>query len=275
MAMPYARLAFSERVSAWGLAGTGSGRLSLDLDGGVAQRYRTDLAMTLAAVGVRGDLVTPAEAGGFALALKVDAFWVQTESDRVAVSEFGGLMGARGESSRVRAVLDGSRTFQLASGATLAPKLELGLRHDGGDAETGSGMEFGAGLGYADPSRGLDMALKVHGLAVHAEDGYDEWGVSGQFRLAPGAAGRGLTASLTPSWGVDTSGSERLWAEPASAGLGRPPTAGRSRRAGWTARSATAWRCGATGSRGRPMSGSGCRTRRARSAWAGVWRRRR
>ena len=59
----------------------------------------------------------------------------------------------------------------------------------------------------------------MHGLAVHAADGYDEWGVSGQFRLAPGAAGRGLTASLTPSWGVDPSGSERLWAEPASAGL--------------------------------------------------------
>ena len=219
MAMPYARLAFSERISAWGLAGTGSGRLSLDLDGGVAQRYRTDLAMRLAAVGVHGDLVTPAEAGGFALALKADAFWVRTESDRILATAFGSLMSARGESSRVRAVLDGSRTFHLASGATLAPSLELGLRHDGGDAETGSGVEFGAGLGYADPSRGLDMALKVHGLAVHAADGYDEWGVTGQFRLAPGAAGRGLTASLTPSWGVDTSGSERLWAEPASAGL--------------------------------------------------------
>ena len=217
--LPYARLALTDRISAWGLAGTGSGTLSLDLDGSVAQRYRTDLAMTLAAAGVRGDLVKPVEAGGFALALKADAFWVRTESEAVTATEFGNLSGAQGESSRVRAVLDGSRTFQFASGATLAPSLELGLRHDGGDAETGSGLEFGAGLGYADPARGLDMALKVHGLAVHAEDGYDEWGVSGQFRLAPGVAGRGLTASLTPSWGVDPSGSERLWAEPASAGL--------------------------------------------------------
>ena len=214
MAMPYARLALTERLSAWGLAGTGAGTLTLDLDGAVAQRYRTDLAMTLAAAGVRGDLVTPVEAGGFALALKADAFWVRTESDRVAASRFGSLSAARGESSRVRAVLDGSRTFALARGAALTPKLELGLRHDGGDAETGTGVEFGAGLGYADPSRGLDMALKVHGLAVHAEDGYDEWGVSGQLRLVPGGSGRGLSASLTPSWGVDPSGSERLWAEP-------------------------------------------------------------
>ena len=219
MAMPYARLALSDRVSVWGLAGTGSGRLSLDLDGAAPQHYRTDLAMTLAATGVRGDLLTPAEPGGFALALKADAFWVRTESDRVTATEFGNLSGAQGESSRVRAVLDGSRTFSFASGAALTPKLELGVRHDAGDAETGTGLELGAGLGYADPSRGLDMALKVHGLAVHAEDGYDEWGVSGQLRLVPGGAGRGLSMSLTPSWGVDPSGSERLWALPASSGL--------------------------------------------------------
>ena len=214
MMVPYGRFALTERLSAWTLAGTGAGTLTLDLDGSVAQRYRTDLSMTLAAAGVRGDLLTPEAAGGFALALKADAFWVRTESDRVTASRFGGLMDARGESSRVRAMLDGSRTFSLAGGATLAPSLELGLRHDGGDAETGTGLEFGAGLGYADPSRGLDMALRVHGLAVHAEDGYDEWGVSGQLRFVPGAAGRGLSASLTPSWGVDPGGSERLWALP-------------------------------------------------------------
>ena len=219
MALPYARLALSDRLSVWGMAGTGSGTLSLDLDGSVAQRYRTDLAMTMAATGVRGELVTPAEASGFALALKADAFWVRTESDRVTASAFGSLMDARGESSRVRAVLDGSRTFRFASGAALTPKLELGVRHDAGDAETGTGLEFGAGLGWADPARGLDMALRVHGLAVHAADGYDEWGVSGQLRLVPGGAGRGLSMSLTPSWGVDPSGSQRLWALPASSGL--------------------------------------------------------
>ena len=214
MMVPYGRFALTERLSAWTLAGTGSGTLTLDLDGSVAQRYRTDLAMTLAAAGVRGDLLTPEAAGGFALALKADAFWVRTESDRVTASRFGGLMDARGESSRVRAMLDGSRTFSLAGGATLASSVELGVRHDGGDAETGTGLELGAGLGFADPSRGLDMALRVHGLAVHAEDGYDEWGVSGQLRLVPGAAGRGLSASLTPSFGVDPGGSDRLWTLP-------------------------------------------------------------
>ena len=217
--LPYVRYALSERVSAWGLAGTGTGRMTLDLDGGAAERYGADLSMTLAATGVRGDLVKPEEAGGFALALKADAFWVRTESESVSKPGVGNLAGARADASRLRAVLDGSRSFALARGAALTPSLSLGVRQDGGDAETGTGFELGAGLGYADPSRGLDMALKVHGLAAHSERGYDEWGVSGSLRLVPGGAGRGLSASLTPSYGVDPGGSERLWTMPDASGL--------------------------------------------------------
>ena len=161
----------------------------------------------------------PEETGGFALALKADAFWVRTESDAVSAPGGGNLAGARAEASRVRAVLDGSRTLRARGRRTLTPSVELGVRHDGGDAETGTGTELGAGLGYADPSRGLDMALRVHGLAAHAEGGYDEWGVTGSLRLVPGGAGRGLSASLTPSYGVDPGGSERLWTLPDASAL--------------------------------------------------------
>ena len=59
----------------------------------------------------------------------------------------------------------------------------------------------------------------MRGLSAHAEDDYREWGVSGQLRLVPGDAGRGLSASLTPSYGVDPGGSERLWALPDASGL--------------------------------------------------------
>ena len=212
--LPYARFALTERVSAWTLAGTGSGGLTLDVDDHAGQRYRTDLSMTLAAAGMRGDLVTPAEAGGFALAVKADAFWVRTESDAVRTPGVGRLAAARADATRVRALLDGSRTFSLAGGRTLAPSLELGVRHDGGDAGTGTGMELGAGFGFTDPSRGLDMALRVYGLAAHAEDRHREWGVSGSLKLVPGAAGRGLSMSLTPSYGVDRGDAQRLWTMP-------------------------------------------------------------
>ncbi len=217
--LPYARFEFSERVSAWSLAGTGSGRLTLDLDGDAAARHGADLSMTLAAAGVRGEVVTPAGAGGFSLALKADAYWVRTESERVSVPGVGNLAAARADASRLRAVLDGSRAFTLGGGGTLTPSVELGVRHDGGEGGSGTGMEVGAGVGWADPSRGLDVALRAHGLAAHAGEGYREWGVSGWLRLVPGAAGRGLSMSLTPSWGAAPGGSERLWRMPEASRL--------------------------------------------------------
>ena len=96
------------------------------------------------------------------------------------------------------------------------------MRHDGGDAETGTGTELGAGLGYADPSRGLDMALRLHGLAGHADDGYDEWGVSGSLRLVPGGAGRGLSGLAHAV--------VRAWTRAARSVCGRCRTCTRSRR---------------------------------------------
>ncbi len=217
--LPYARFEFSERVSAWSLAGTGSGRLTLDLDGDAAARHGADLSMALAAAGVRGEVVTAAGAGGFSLALKADAYWVRTESERVSVPGVGNLAAARADASRLRAVLDGSRAFTLGGGGTLTPSVELGVRHDGGEGGSGTGMEVGAGVGWADPSRGLDVALRVHGLAAHAGEGHREWGVSGWLRVVPGAAGRGLSMSLTPSWGAAPGGSERLWAMPEASRL--------------------------------------------------------
>ena len=67
--------------------------------------------------------------------------------------------------------------------------------------------------GCAGPKwrRSLSSGL---GPTAHAADRYAEWGVSESFRLVPGGAGRGLSASLMPSYGVDPGGSERLWALP-------------------------------------------------------------
>ena len=132
--LPYTRFALSERVSAWGLAGTGAGSLTLDLDGAVAQRYRTDLAMTLAAAGVLGELWSVPEPGGFALAVKADAFWVRSESDRVAASHFGSLRRARGlRPARLRRRLHGHterrlRTLRCGARPTVRLAADLGRR---------------------------------------------------------------------------------------------------------------------------------------------------
>ena len=203
---PYARLRASDRLSVWTMMGSGEG--SMALSHGDA-RQSADIALQVVAAGGRAELLRP-EGEGFSLALKTDAYFVRTESESVSAPGLGNLAGATGDASRVRAVLEGSRVFALSGGGSVEPSLSLGLRHDGGDAETGSGVELGAGLAWSDPSRGLTSDLRLYGLAAHEAGSYDEWGVSGSLRIAPPPSGRGLSLSMTPSWGAEGQ-SGRLW----------------------------------------------------------------
>ena len=104
--------------------------------------------------------------------------------------------------------MEGSRSYDTGGGR-LTPTLEIGVRHDGGDAETGTGIEAGAGLRYTGD--GVTIEGSVHTLVAHEESGYEEWGTSGSVRVDPGASGRGLSVSLVPSWGAASSGTDRLW----------------------------------------------------------------
>ena len=215
---PYGRVNLSERVSAWGLVGFGTGDMTIVQaanDRGQPERVtRTDLGMRLAAVGGRGVLLESDETGGMDLALKADAFMVETESE--AVSNEGSTTA---DASRVRLALEGGRAFAFGGGATLRPSLEFGLRHDGGDAETGTGVELGGGVSYADPASGLSVEAKARMLVAHADSDYKEWGASASVRLAPGAHGRGLSFSLSPTLGATSSAAERLWGAHDARGL--------------------------------------------------------
>ncbi|MCE2454076.1 MAG: hypothetical protein J4F48_14980, partial [Nitrospinae bacterium] len=114
------------------------------------------------------------------------------------------------ETSRLRLALEASREIGLASGARLTPSFEVGLRYDGGDAETGSGVEVGGGLRYA--GSGFTIRVNARGLLAHAESDYEEWGVSGSVLLAPGEGGRGLSMRMGSSWGAPAGGADGLWA---------------------------------------------------------------
>ena len=213
---PYARVSLSDRVSAWGLLGLGSGDMTIVQAANDRQPRRvtrTDIGMRLAAVGGRGALMQADEAGGIDLGLKADAFLVETESE--AVSNEG---STKADASRVRLALEGSRAFAMGGGV-LTPGLELGLRHDGGDAETGTGVEVGGRVAYADPGTGFSMEASVRTLLAHDDSDYREWGASGSVRLAPGAGGRGLSFSLAPTYGTSSSGVDRLWSARDARGL--------------------------------------------------------
>ena len=208
---PYARFDLNARVSAWALAGVGSGELTLHQKGKKAMP--TDISMRMGAIGVKGQVLDGSGPSGVGLNVKSDAMWVGTKSE-----DTEDLAPTRGDVTRLRLILQGERVFEAESGASFTPSAEVGLRHDGGDAETGTGIEIGAGLRYsAGP---LTVEGQVRSLVAHEDSDYEEWGMSGAIRVTPSASGRGLTLSIAPAWGQTGSASERLWSAHDASALG-------------------------------------------------------
>ena len=131
----------TDRITLWGVAGYGKGKLTLTPDMGAA--LKSGLSMALAAGGLRGELADSVVAG-FGLAFKADALWVGTGIEGVNGPE--GRLAATSAVTRYRTALEASRGYRFERGLSLQPSLEVGLRRDGGDAETGAGVDIGGGL---------------------------------------------------------------------------------------------------------------------------------
>ena len=97
------------------------------------------------------------------------------------------------------------------------------MRHDGGDAETGTGVEVGGRIRYTDAGSGLTVEANARKLIAHEDSGYEEWGAGGSVRLDPGASGRGLSLSLAPGVGhaVERGGAPVVGARRGGAGARR------------------------------------------------------
>ena len=194
----------TDRITVWGVAGYGAGGLSLTPVGGPALTSGLSMAMA-------------AGASGFALAFKADALWVGTAIDGVDGAA-GRLAATDAAVSRFRTGLEGSRAYTLAGRLSLRPSVEVGLRHDGGDAETGAGLDVGGGLVVSDTGTGLAVDVRVRTLLVHQAEGFRERGVA--LSLSYNPTPLGLTARVAPSWGGQaTSGAEALWGRETMAGM--------------------------------------------------------
>ena len=204
---PYARLRLGGRLSVWAAAGLGSGDLRLMR---AQETLDTGLDVRLGALGAQGAL---AAIGGVDLAVKSDVLWVRTASDAVP----GGLASSSAAVNRLRLIVEGGRRWALSSGAVLSPRVQVGLRHDGGDAERGTGVEVGAGLGYRAGM--LRVEAQVRTLLAHAAAGYEEWGASGLVQVSPQGSGLGPSLTVSPSWGTAVSGVGRLWSQPDASSL--------------------------------------------------------
>ena len=219
---PYARYRLNERTSLWGTLGYGSGRLTLTPDGAESS-LETDMTNAMAAFGGRGVLSMRAgETGQFELAVRTDAMLTDTAS--IAVP---GLSAGEGATSRIRLILEGSGSLP-AFGGVLAPKVEAGLRYDGGDAETGAGLEVGGGLAYEMARLTVQVDGRV--LLTHQDQNYEEWGYSLSFVYQPGEDGRGLRYRAGSQWGAAHSGVQSLWSLQNAGGLASAERTGNGQR---------------------------------------------
>ena len=208
----------TDRISVWTVAGYGAGGLLLTPESGAA--LETGLSMAMVAAGTRGELVAGG-ASGFALAFKADALWVGTSIDGVD-GPAGRLKATAAAATRFRTGLEGSRDYTLAGRLSLRPSVEVGLRQDGGDAETGAGMDVGSGLVVSDASTGLTVDVRVRMLVVHQAEGFRERGMALSLSYNPTpSTPLGFVARVAPSWGgaQATSGAEAMWGRETMAGM--------------------------------------------------------
>ena len=209
---PYLRYAVNERVDVWSVLGYGWGDMTLEP--GTGGTLETDTTLLMGSFGGRGILLSAPDNAGFQLATRTDAMFTRTTSGAVA-----GLAETEADAHRLRLVLEGSRPVLWPEGQSVTPTVELGVRHDWGDAETGFGLELGGRVQYADPTLGLTIEAAVRGLLTHEDSDYKEWGASGTIRLAPDPNGQGLSLTLAPTWGAASSGVNGLWSRQTTAGL--------------------------------------------------------
>ncbi len=199
-AVPYAAIQASERLRLWGAAGHGTGEVTLkpETDGSLS----SDISWTMASAGARGDLLAPPGSSGPALALTADGLWARTSSEKTHE-----LAASESDVTRLRLGLEGSYRIALEEGGHITPKAEVGARHDGGDAETGFGVEVGGGLVWSDPGLGLSLDLSGRTLVSHSSDDLEDRGFAVSLAFDPNpATRRGPSFSLRQDWGGSAEG---------------------------------------------------------------------
>ncbi len=205
---PYLAWSVTPQLDVWGTVGHAWGQLQIDdkLGAGSLSSVAT---LNSGMVGVNGRLLAR---DGTTLRLRGEGGLAH-----LGIAGDGDMMSAVGlDMHRVRLSTEASYQHVFPFEATLTPWGELGLRHDGGDGETGAGLEVRAGLRYRAVPQGLTIEGYGRRLVVH-EGAVRESGFGLLLRVDPGDSGFGPSMSLTPAWGATTSGVNQLWERGANA----------------------------------------------------------
>ena len=188
-------------IEVWGVGGFGTGEVKTN-------EMTSDLSMRMVLIGARSQLAGTATEG--------------LDLDLIGDAGFASLSAAESESAslneldagihRVRIGLEGSGTIQMDNGMLATPFAQVVGRYDGGDGQTGGGLEVAGGLHIAAGRAGVEARGRL--LATHSGDEVTERGVSLAAYIKPmEAGGRGFSMSVVPRIGADTDMTGDMWRE--------------------------------------------------------------
>ena len=202
--VPYGRRDFRNGMSFWGAVGVGWGTLTLTPEG--REPLAGPLDWHMAAGGIEGrlsgvDLLPEADLGWH-----TDALWTRTRSEPTAA-----LPALGGTTTRVRLGVDATWPETPALKGLVSPHAGVGLRYDGGDAETGFGLEIEGGVTWRDPESHLSLSVEGRTLAVHEERAFRDWGMTFGLVWDPRPDTKeGFSATFGYDLGHGTSGEDAL-----------------------------------------------------------------
>jgi len=141
--------------------------------------------------------------GAVAFGLRADAGWASLSTAEGTKT----IDDVRGRVRQARLGLDVRSEMRLG-GTAFAPFGAVHMRHDGGDGQTGRGMELSGGLRAQLGIVSLDAQGRW--LAFHSATNYAESG-AGLTLTVGGRAEEGFSLSASPRWGGQTTGGFALW----------------------------------------------------------------
>ena len=196
---PYLGWNSGDGAGLWATVGHGRG----EIEPKSQMNEKQDLTMALVAAGgnrrIGAGSVWELDIRG-----EVSAAQLETEAS-------GSFAAMTADVRRLRLALEAGSLIRRDSGAQLTRSVALGIRHDGGDGDTGLGAELDGGLGWSFPVSGVTLRATGHVLLEHEGD-LREWGAGGLIHYAPAQQkGRGLSLRMQPSWGQAESTPGQLW----------------------------------------------------------------
>ncbi len=200
MVTPWLHWKSPSGVEVWSAVGAGFGTADGSLNG---SQLETDTRMWTAAIGAWNPITT---IEGISYAAKADVFIASVYSEGVSVV----VDDSDPHSRRFRLAAEVSSERATLAGEPLPFAIEIGARHDGGDAENGFGVDVAGRFIHGSSQSSISMSGRGGMTLYHGQRGFSEIGLGLSVDYDSGANARGFLFSLEPTWNAPRSNVDNL-----------------------------------------------------------------